>query len=76
MTPDQLDAALPGFCRRKRFHPFILEFNSGQQLLIPHPEAIGPKGELYLMRFPDGGYVAFTAEDVTRLFDNPVTPTT
>jgi len=43
MTPAQFDAALRAFCRRRPFRAFLIEFNSGSQLLIGHPEAIGPK---------------------------------
>ena len=44
--------------------------------VVPHPEAIGPKAGLYLMRRPDGGYVAFAAESVVRLLDVPPAVTT
>lgn len=71
MTPAQFDLALRSYCRRRPFHPFLLEFASGSQMLIPHPEAIGPKAGLYLMRRPDSGYVVFAAESVSRLLDVP-----
>jgi hypothetical protein len=69
MTPVQFDAALGAYCRRRPFRTFLIEFASGSQVLITHPEAVGPKGGLYINRRPDAGYEAFAAESVTRLLD-------
>jgi hypothetical protein len=71
MTPEQFEAALGGYRRRRPFRAFLIEFTSGSQLLVPHPEAVRPEGELYLMRRPDAGYEAFAAESVARLLDVP-----
>jgi hypothetical protein len=73
MTGDQLDAALRAFIRRKPFRAFWLEFTSGNQLLIAHPEAVRQESLFYVTRRPDGGYVAFAAESVPRLLDMPIT---
>jgi hypothetical protein len=75
MTKDQLDAACRSFCRRRPFRAFLVEFTSGQQLLIGHPEAIRNEADLYLMRCPDGGYVVFAADSVCRLLDVPAATT-
>jgi hypothetical protein len=71
MTSDQFDAALGAYCRRRPFRSFLIEFTSGSQVLITHPEAVGPKGGLYVNRRPDAGYEAFAAESVARLLDVP-----
>ena len=71
MTVDQFDVAVRGFCRRRPFRAFLIEFTSGAQLLIGHPEAVRNEAELCMMRCPDGGYVVFVAESVTRLLDVP-----
>ena len=71
MTEDQFDAAHRGFCRRRPFRAFLIEFTSGAQLLIGHPEAVRNEAGLYMMRCPDGGYVVFAAESVCRLLDVP-----
>ncbi|MBI3410655.1 MAG: hypothetical protein HY040_20150 [Planctomycetes bacterium] len=71
MTSDQFDAAYRAFCRRRPVRPFLIEFTSGNQLLIGHPEAVRNDGELYAMRCPDGGHVVFVAESVSRLLDVP-----
>jgi hypothetical protein len=71
MTKEQFDAAYRAFCRRRPFRPFSIEFTSGNQLLIGHPESVRNEAELHVMRCPDGGYVAFAAESVCRLLDLP-----
>jgi hypothetical protein len=71
MTKDQLEAAFRAFCRRRPFRPFLIEFASGNQLLIAHPEAVRNEGILFGMRCPDSGYVLFAAESVSRLLDVP-----
>jgi hypothetical protein len=71
MTKDQFDAAYRAFCRRRPPGSFLIEFTSGAQLLIGHPEAVRNEADLYAMRCPDGGNVVFAAESVTRLLDAP-----
>ena len=71
MTSDQFDAAYHAFCRRRPFRAFLVEFTSGNQLLIGHPEAVRNEGQLYVTRCPDGGYVVFAADGVSRLLDVP-----
>jgi hypothetical protein len=71
MTRDQFDAAQRAFTRRQPFRPFLIEFTSGMQLVIGHPEAVRNEGELYVTRAPDGRYVLFTADSVCRLLDVP-----
>jgi hypothetical protein len=50
----------------------MLEFFCGSQLQIGHPEAIRHEGQLYMMRRPDGGFIVFSAESVSRLLDLPI----
>lgn len=69
MTEDQFDIAFGAFCRRRPFRAFLIEFSSGAQLLIGHPEAVRHEAELYMMRCPDGAYVVFATEGVARLLD-------
>jgi hypothetical protein len=71
MTQDQFDAAYRAYCRRRPFRAFLIEFTSGNQLLIGHPESVRRDAGLYVMRCPDGGYVVFAAETVCRLLDLP-----
>ena len=71
MRNDQFDAAYRAFCRRRPFRAFLIEFLSGAQLLISHPEAARVEGELYMTRSPDGGFGLIAAESVSRLLDLP-----
>jgi hypothetical protein len=76
MSKEQFDAAYRAFWRRRPFRAFLIEFTSGKQLLVGHPEAVRREADLYVMRCPDGGYVVFAAESVARLLDLPMTPAT
>ena len=40
MTTEQFDAAYRAFCRRRSFRPFLIEFTSGYQVQVAHPEAV------------------------------------
>ena len=71
MTEEQFDAAYRAFRRRQPFRAFLIEFTSGTQLLIGHPEAVRHEAQFYVTRRPDGGYVLFAAECVCRLLDVP-----
>lgn len=71
MSPAQFDMVLRGYCRRRPFQPFLVEFTSGHQMLVPHPEAVGPTAGVYLMRRSDAGYITFTSESVARFVDVP-----
>ena len=71
MTPQEFDVACRAFCRRRPFRPFLIEFTSGHQLLISHPEAVGREAQFCTMRCPDGGHVVFTGDGVARLLDVP-----
>ena len=71
MNQDQFDIAYRGFCRRRPFRAFLVEFTSGNHVKIGHPEAVRNEGYLYAMRCPDGVNVVFAAESVSRLLDPP-----
>ncbi len=69
MTPAQFDVALRAFCRRRPFSKFVIEFTSGTQVSVRHPEAVRRLSDLYTMRLPEGGSMLFVAECVARLLD-------
>jgi len=71
MTTAQFDSAYAGFCGRRAFRTFLIEFTSGNEIPIGHPEAVRRETNLYVMRRPDGGHVVFAAESVSRLLDAP-----
>ena len=72
MNSDQFAAALKAFCGRRPFRGFLVEFTSGAQVPVSHPEAIRHSGAFFVLRFPDHGFAAFAAESVTRLLDVPI----
>lgn len=76
MTTAQFDTAFRAFCRQRPFRQFVIEFTSGNQAWIRHPEAVRREGELYAMRSPDDGSMVFAAESVSRLMNGPSTATT
>jgi hypothetical protein len=72
MTAEQFDVACRAFCRRRPFRAFLIEFTSGAQVLIGHPEAVRDQTDmLYMTRGPDASYVVFAADTVSRLLDVP-----
>lgn len=71
MNTDQFEAALYVYCRRRPFSRFLIEFTSGAQALIKHPEVVRRRGIFYVLRSTDGGFTAFAAESVSRLLDVP-----
>lgn len=75
MNADDFDTALFVYCRRRPFRKFIIEFNSGAQVPIKHPEAIRRHGISYVLRATDRGFSVFVPESVTRLLDIPATTT-
>jgi hypothetical protein len=68
------EAAIRAFRRRRPFRAFSIEFTSGNQILVSHPETVRSESNYHVMRCSDGGYVVFTAESVARLFDLPIAP--
>lgn len=72
MTRDELNLALRALTRRRRFRPFLIEFNSGDRLLVSHPESIDRQGELFVHRGSDRGNRIFAASGVCQLIDLPV----
>jgi hypothetical protein len=77
MTAAQLDFALRAFCRRRPFRPFLIEFTSGDTMLVRHPEAVRQvEGEIFVERRPNRGFVLFTGDSVSRLLDELEQPVT
>jgi hypothetical protein len=71
MTPDQFDRAYRGFSARRPFRTFLIEFFGGIRLQVSHPEAVRRKGDLYVVRRPDGGSEVLAASGICRLLDPP-----
>lgn len=52
--------------------PFYVQLTSGENLLIPHPEALVIRDGLAVLIRQDHGYHAFDAESVCQLYDQPL----
>ena len=73
MNMDQLEIALRQFSMRRPFRSFAIEFTSGFQASIRHPEAIRKFGGVYVLRAVSGEYCVFATESVVRVLDVSVT---
>jgi hypothetical protein len=71
MTRKVFAAALRGFTRRHPFRPFLIEFTSGDRLLVTHPEAVRFEGDVLVYLSPDRRYRLFDNESVCQLLDLP-----
>ncbi|MBM3997118.1 MAG: hypothetical protein FJ303_23655 [Planctomycetes bacterium] len=69
MTDMELEASVRAYCRRRPFKPFIVEFFSGVQVVVDHPEGIGPLDGLWLYRGPNRAQSLFPSTSVCRLLD-------
>lgn len=69
MTTEQFDAAYRAFSRRRPFRSFRVEFLSGSEMLVAHPEAVRNDGQFNVARSANGDFALFAAEAVCRLLD-------
>jgi hypothetical protein len=54
MTNDELDASLRAFSSRRPFRHFTIEFTSGSQVQVKHPEAVRRR-DTFTLRSADAG---------------------
>lgn len=71
MTAEAFAISLRAFCRRKRFHPFIIEFHTGERLTISHPEAIVIESGDVVRTSRGRHHRLFDASSVNQLMDVP-----
>jgi hypothetical protein len=69
MSGDELHRALRVFNTRRPFRPFLLEFLSGDRVLLAHPESVDRRGDLFLCRDANGVQRLFTAASVCQLLE-------
>jgi hypothetical protein len=74
MTADDLERALRALARRRPFRPFLIEFHSGDRILISHPEAVDRYGNLFLYRGPNRDQRFFDGTAVGQIIDPPTGP--
>ena len=73
MSGDELQRALRVFNTRRPFRPFIMEFISGDRVLLSHPEAVDCRGDLFLCRSADGIQRLFTGASICQLLEASAT---
>lgn len=71
MSPKGFRDGLRVFLVQKPFIPFSIEFVSGAQIEIRHPEALDIRNDLVLYRAGTGDYSVFESTEVARLLSEP-----
>jgi hypothetical protein len=71
MTLDNFNIALRAFTRRNPFAPYIVQFMSGDEVVVRHPEAIRMTGEVFQFTGTDNRKRLFDCESVCQLLDLP-----
>ncbi len=71
MTTDNFVRALKPFVRRRPFRPFVIEFITGEQLLVTHPESVYMHGELFVHVNPKHRQRIFDSNSICQLLDPP-----
>jgi hypothetical protein len=71
MNQQNLEAALRPFARRRPFRPFLIEFVSGDRVLVRHPEAVRFRGGLLVHVSPAFEHRLFDSDSVCQLLDGP-----
>ena len=77
MTRDGFHRAFRSFCKRRPFKPFVVEFRlkaelrtefqTGERLLVPHPESLLVDGNLIVFIGPGWHYRLFDEGSVNQL---------
>ena len=72
MTIKEFEASLQAYSQRRPFRPYLLEFVSGVQVKVDHPEGIAAVNEVWHYRGPKKAQSLFPVSSVCRLLDlNP-----
>lgn len=66
MNVSNLAHFLRAFTDRRRFRPFLIELNSGDRILVSHPEAISLAGDRLHFQGPDR---LFDSDSVCQVLD-------
>jgi hypothetical protein len=70
MNRQNFETILRAFARRRPFIPFFLELVTGERILITHPEAVFPDGEIIVYTTPGKlKYRVFDSDSVCQLMD-------
>ena len=69
MTTPNCQRALRAFAGRQPFQRFVIEFMSGDVLVVRHPEAVRFRGDVVVYTSPQGTQRLFDSASVCQLLD-------
>jgi hypothetical protein len=69
MTANGFHQALRTFARQVPFRPFQLEFVTGEQITVRHPEAVHIRGDMVVHIAPDRQHRFFDSASVCQLLE-------
>lgn len=69
MTARNLARVLHAYARRKMFRPYVIEFQTGERLLIRHPEAVVILKDLIVYLDPSSRHRFFDSSSVNQVLD-------
>jgi hypothetical protein len=65
----ELLRSIRAFSKRRPFKPYLIQFHSGDEVLVRHPEAVNFRGELVYHVSPAYDYRLFDTTSVCQLLD-------
>jgi hypothetical protein len=71
MSADELQGVIRAFARRRPFKPYLIEFTSGDRLLIKHSELIWRTKDLFVYLVSDANSRVFSGAQVSQVLDMP-----
>ena len=69
MSPEGFRQALKSFARRRPFRPFRMEFVTGEEIVVRHPEAADIRGNVVVFIAPNRHLRFFDSFSVCQLLE-------
>lgn len=69
MTPSAFTRALSVFVKQRPFRPFRIEFFTGEEIVVRHPEAVDIRGRVVAYIAPDRHVRLFDSFSVCQLLE-------
>jgi hypothetical protein len=74
MKRESFQQAVDLFKHRKPFHPFVIELDSGERLVVGEPKALHCYAGAATYVRPDGEFIFVDSEDVKQLLELTAAP--
>jgi hypothetical protein len=71
MSHDNFFRCLEAFTQRRPFRPFVIQMNTGETLLVTHPEILLVADEVIVFVEAEAGRRLFDASSVCQFFEAP-----